>query len=156
MEYELSQLAADDVDAIVSWHYDPPYDFYDMESDPEDLALFTNPENWDDKYAVFDSAGERVGFFSFDVGDDGDILEIGLGMHPASTGKGRGKAFVEAGMEFAAETYDPEIYSLAVATFNERAISVYEDIGFERQETFMQKTNGGEYEFLRMTLSRPL
>ncbi|MFB9805288.1 hypothetical protein ACFFQF_07820 [Haladaptatus pallidirubidus] len=76
MEYEFSSFTADDVDGIVSWHYDPPYDFYDMKSDPEDLALFTNPNNWDNKYAVFDSSGERVGFFSFNL-DDSETLEIG-------------------------------------------------------------------------------
>lgn len=148
MEYEFSPITVDDVDAIVSWHYDPPYDFYDMESDPEDLALFTNPTNWADKYAVFDSTGERVGFFSFELDDGDGTLEIGLGMHPELTGQGHGQSFVEAGLEFAAETYDPEVFSLTVATFNERAISVYADVGFERQET-----NGGEYEFLRMTRS---
>lgn len=149
MKYEFSPLTADDVDDIVSWHYDPPYDFYDMESDPEDFALFTNPNNWDDKYAVFDAERERVGFFSFESADG--TLEIGLGMHPDLTGQGNGKSFVEAGLEFAEVAYHPEEFSLAVATFNERAISVYETLGFEQRETFVQETNGGEYEFLRMT-----
>ncbi|WP_266079650.1 GNAT family N-acetyltransferase [Haladaptatus caseinilyticus] len=133
MEYELSPLTADDVDAIVSWHYDPPYDFYDMESDPEDLALFTNPDNWDDKYAAFDLSGQRVGFFSFELDDDSGTLEVGLGMHPEVTDDGHGQSFVEAGLAFAQDEYNPEQFSLAVATFNERAISVYEDVGFERR-----------------------
>ncbi|WP_435156123.1 GNAT family N-acetyltransferase [Haladaptatus sp. DFWS20] len=125
-----------------------------MESDSEDLALFTNPNNWGDKYVVFDSSGERVGFFSFEL--ENGTLEIGLGMHPELTGQGRGKSFVEAGLGFAAERYDPDGFSLAVATFNERAISVYEEVGFERRETLMQETNGGEYEFFHMTRSRSL
>ncbi len=119
-----------------------------MERDPEDLALFTNPMNWDDKYAVFGADGERVGFFSFEPSEES--LEIGLGMRPDSTGQGIGKSFVEAGLAFARDEYDPEAFSLAVATFNERAISVYENAGFERVETFVQETNGGEYEFLKM------
>ncbi|GKZ14781.1 GNAT family protein [Haladaptatus sp. T7] len=148
MMYEFSPISADDVDAIVSWRYDPPYDFYDMDSDPEDLALFTNPTNWDGYYAVFDGDGERVGFFSFEV--DADTLEIGLGMRPDLTGDGHGQSFVEAGLMFAREEYDPAAFSLSVAAFNERAISVYEAVGFERVETFLQATNGGEYPFVRM------
>ncbi|HZD42735.1 MAG TPA: GNAT family N-acetyltransferase, partial [Methanomicrobiales archaeon] len=137
-----------DVRAIVSWHYDPPYDFYDMESDPEDLALFTNPNNWDGKFAVFNGNGERAGFFSFEFSNGS--LEIGLGMHPELTGQGDGREFVEAGLAFAREEYSPEAFSLAVATFNERAISVYESIGFESDETFVRETNGEEYSFLKM------
>ncbi|MGA9399831.1 GNAT family N-acetyltransferase [Haladaptatus sp.] len=148
MNYEFRPITVDDVRAIVSWHYDPPYDFYDMESDPEDLARFTNPTNWDDKYAVFGADDERVGFFSFEFSDG--TLEIGLGMCPHLTGRGNGRSFVEAGLAFARKEYDPEQFSLAVATFNDRAISVYEKVGFERVEVFVQETNGGEYEFLEM------
>jgi [ribosomal protein S18]-alanine N-acetyltransferase len=148
MQYEFSPISVDDVDAIVSWRYDPPYDFYDMDSDPQDLALFTNPTNWDGYYAVFDGDGGRVGFFTFEFRDG--TLEIGLGMRPDLTGEGRGRSFVEAGLSFAREEYDPEVFSLSVATFNERAISVYEEAGFERVETFLQETNGGECPFVRM------
>ncbi len=148
MHYEFSPISVDDVGAIVSWRYHPPYDFYDMDSDPEDLALFTNPINWDGYYAVFDGDGERVGFFSFEL-DDG-TLEIGLGMRPDLTGDGHGRSFVEAGLAFAREEYGPEEFLLSVATFNERAISVYEEAGFERVEMFLQETNDDEYPFVRM------
>lgn len=148
MQYEFSPISVGDIGAIVSWRYDPPYDFYDMDSDPEDLALFTNPTNWDGYYVVFDGDGGRVGFFTFEF-DDG-TLEIGLGMRPDLTGEGRGQSFVEAGLAFAREEYDPAVFSLSVASFNERAISVYEEVGFERVETLLQETNGGEYPFVRM------
>ncbi|WP_458207205.1 GNAT family N-acetyltransferase [Haladaptatus sp. NG-SE-30] len=151
MDYEFRSFTAEDVDAIVSWHYDPPFDFYDVVSDPDDLTWFTDPDNWDDRYAVFDPDEGRVGFFSFEL-DDG-TLDIGLGMHPDLTGRGHGGSFVEAGLEFARTAYDPDEFALAVAMFNERAISVYESVGFERVGTFLQETNGGEYEFLPMARS---
>jgi ribosomal-protein-alanine N-acetyltransferase len=37
-----------------------------------------------------------------------------------------------------------------VATFNERAIKVYEGVGFVRGRTYCHETNGGVYEFLEM------
>ena len=56
-------------------------------------------------------------------------------------------------MEFARERFAPERFTLAVATFNERAIKVYERAGFARDRVYMHSTNDGEWEFVEM--SRP-
>jgi RimJ/RimL family protein N-acetyltransferase len=37
-----------------------------------------------------------------------------------------------------------------VATFNERAIKVYEGVGFVQGWIYRHETNGGVYEFLKM------
>jgi ribosomal-protein-alanine N-acetyltransferase len=50
------------------------------------------------------------------------------------------------------KTYHPENISLAVATFNKRAITLYERIGFRLTERFDQQTNGSVYPFIRMVL----
>lgn len=149
MNYEFRSFTAADADAIVSWHYDPPFDFYDAASDPDDFAWFTDPDNWDDRYAAFDSDEGRVGFVSYEP--NAGALDTDLGMRPDLTEQGYGESFVEAILDFARAEYDPDEFSLAV--FNERAISVYESVGFERVETFLQETNGGEYEFLAMARS---
>jgi ribosomal-protein-alanine N-acetyltransferase len=125
---------------IDGWRYDPPYDFYDLDADPADRQTFLDPTNWSDTYAVEADDGTLVGFFEFDPTDG--TVEVGLGMHPEYTGRGLGRAFVEAGPEFARDRYDPERFELAVAAFNDRAISVYEALGFERLETDPQATNG--------------
>jgi ribosomal-protein-alanine N-acetyltransferase len=124
-----------------------------MESDPEDRDLFLDDSQWENRsFAVYDDQG-LAGFFTFGTAADGAIVEVGLGMEPSRTGEGRGDAFVEAGLDFARDRYDPEAFRLAVATFNERAIRVYESVGFEQKELFQQETNGGAYEFVAM--SRP-
>ena len=44
----------------------------------------------------------------------------------------------------------PHDAGLSVATFNERAIKVYEGVGFVYGRTYRHETNGGVYEFLDM------
>ena len=65
-------------------------------------------------------------------------------------GKGLGRAFINAGLAFGQEHFSVGVWSLSVATFNTRAIRLYEHVGFTPLTTFLQHTNGGEYEFLRM------
>jgi ribosomal-protein-alanine N-acetyltransferase len=147
MTFHLVPMEASAAERIAEWRYDPPYDLYDLDADPGDHAEFLDPSNWADTYAVEDAAGTLVGFFEF---TPGETVEIGLGMRPDHTGRGLGRAFVEAGLAFASERYGAGAFELAVASFNERALAVYETLGFERLETYSQETNGGEHEFVRM------
>ena len=138
-----------DAQAIANWHYDGIYAFYDMDQDMQDLEELLDPRNWAGKYwAVFNERDELVGFFSFEKEDEAVV--IGLGLKPDCTGKGLGQAFVEAGLEFVKRKSNPTTTRLSVATFNQRAIRVYERVGFKPDGTFLHETNGGQYEFLRM------
>jgi len=135
--------------AIATWHYDGVYAFYDMEQDPEDLEELLDPRSWEDAYyAVSDERGELVGFFCFE--QENDTVSVGLGLRPDLTGRGLGRRFLDAGLLFARKRYRPAAFALSVATFNERAIRLYRQAGFEDAGTFMQETNGGKHEFLRM------
>ncbi|UTF53932.1 GNAT family N-acetyltransferase [Natronosalvus rutilus] len=148
MEFNLVPVTGSAAEKIAEWRYEPPYDFYNLDADPEDYAAFMDPSNWETKFAVEDGDGTLVGFF--DLTPRNQFVEVGLGMHPDLTGQGLGRTFVEAGLRHARDDLEADVFELAVATFNDRAISVYEDIGFEYVETYSQRTNGGEYEFLRM------
>ena len=134
---------------ISRWHYDPPYDFYDATSDPDDLEELLDPRRRKDAYfSVFDDDGVLVGLFQFER--EGARVDIGLGMRPDLTGRGLGGEYLRAGLEFARRRYSPERFTLSVATFNERAILVYERAGFRRNTVYRHNTNGGEYLFLSM------
>ena len=148
-EYLFHQMDDTDADKISDWRYEPPYDFYDWDADPQDLAELQDPTKQRDVYfSVRDNKGQLVGFFQFE--QKGDVLDVGLGLRPDLTGEGRGLEFLLSGLEFAKKRFRPVCFTLSVATFNDRAISVYERAGFQRVEVYLHQTNGGEHEFLCM------
>lgn len=146
-----------DARTIATWRYEPPYDFYDMAADPEDLAELLDPEKRRDYRAAF-LGGELAGFFCFGAAarvpggdyDGKNMVDVGLGLRPDLTGKGLGLDFTRAGLEFARRRFAPASFRLTVAAFNERGILVYERAGFRRVGSFVQRTNGGEQPFLLM------
>jgi ribosomal-protein-alanine N-acetyltransferase len=154
MAFTFKSMQENDAHAIITWHYEAPYDFYNAESDLEDLAELLDPHSWEETYySVFNEQHELAGFFVFKRVDD-ETLEIGLSLRPDLTGKGIGVAFLDAGLAFARDHFATARFCLNVAAFNRRAIRVYERAGFVPLHTFLHQTNGGEYEFLHMV--RPI
>jgi ribosomal-protein-alanine N-acetyltransferase len=148
--YSFKLMSDEDAREICRWHYEPPYDFYDAQSDQDDLEELLDPWRRKEAYfSAFDGSGDLVGFFQFER--DGKTVDVGLGMRPDLTGKGLGVGYLLAGLEFARERFAPERFTLSVTTFNERAIRVYERAGFERGHLYRHHTNGGEYLFLAMS-----
>ena len=134
---------------IAAWRYTPPYDFYAWESDPDDLAELLDPYRREGSYfSVRDGEGALAGFFQFEK--VGETVNVGLGLRPDLTGEGRGLGFLLAGLEFARLRFAPDAFTLSVATFNERAVRVYERAGFRRVKTYTHHTNGGEHQFHSM------
>ncbi len=135
--------------AIRAWRYAAPYDFYDLDADEDDLAEFMHQRNWPGTYfTAHDPEGDLIGNFVYHR--QGTSATVGLGLRPDLTGKGLGTLFVASGLDHGARKLGIEVYTLAVATFNERAITVYRRLRFRTEEEFDQHTNGGVYRFLRM------
>jgi ribosomal-protein-alanine N-acetyltransferase len=149
--FAIRAMTAEDARAIASWRYPEPYDFYDWDRDPGDLAQLLDPAGWGVRYFVADDEHdhELAGFFEFTVTDD--VVEIGLGLRPDLTGQGLGAPFVAAGIEFAEQRFSPRAYALAVAAFNRRAIAVYERAGFRETRRYPHFTAGALHEFVWMT-----
>ncbi|MBJ8205977.1 GNAT family N-acetyltransferase, partial [Bacillus cereus] len=90
-------------------------------------------------YGCCDDQGEFIGYFCFggnaqvpggrdaNLYDGEDVIDIGLGMKPALTGKGMGKEFFKAGIAFATKEFNAKMFRLSVATFNTRAITLYKN-----------------------------
>lgn len=150
MTYSFEVLTQEQAETIAyHWHYDGAYSFYNMTADEEDLAEFLDSESREDAVFAVSEKGEVVGFFSVSEAAD-RTYDVGLGMRPDLTGEGRGTDFLNAGLEFTCTRFNPKRITLSVATFNQRAISLYRKNGFKDMDTVMQATNGSTYEFLQM------
>jgi [ribosomal protein S18]-alanine N-acetyltransferase len=158
LRFTLKPITPDDARAISRWRYGGRYSVYNGDRASVDSLL--EPRLL--YHSVYDEREELSGYFCF--GEDARVsagrrlgvyerepaLDIGLGMRPDLTGQGLGEEFVHAGLRFAKENYSPPAFRLTVATFNQRAIRVYERVGFETVETFGAPTPDGGREWLLM------
>lgn len=138
---------------ILSWRYDKPYDFYNNNVTEEGLQ-----ELLDGSYsALVDENGNLTGFFCTgtsaqvpkgnEVGVyDGNWIDIGLGMNPILTGKGYGSTFFSKVLELVRKEKKELPLRLTVAAFNERAIHLYEKLGFKKESEF----SAGSTKFITM------
>jgi len=146
---------------IMAWHYEAPYTIYNSENDDEfNVEGMLDPRT--PYYAASNEQHEIIGYFCFGTSAipwnnppglymPGDpALAIGLGLRPDQTGKGHGLAYVEAGLDFARQTFQPASFLLYVFPWNERAIRVYERVGFQRVRVLPVSNDFGEVEFLEM------
>jgi [ribosomal protein S18]-alanine N-acetyltransferase len=149
-EFRFRSMTEADAQAIAAWKYPDEYSFYDFTSDLDDLAELLDPVTRAHEYMAVDSEeGTLIGFFQYKRPHD-TRLEIGLGLNPNWTGRGLGGRFLEAGLDYGRRRFAPEQFTLSVATFNRRAITVYERAGFGTVRIFNHETNGGEWEFVEM------
>lgn len=144
----MTQEQAEDI--ATNWHYHWNYSFYDIEADREDFEEFLDPDKRGNSTFAVTKEDELIAFFSVNKVNDG-VFDIGLGMRPDITGKGKSLEFLKAVLGFVQSEHKPAKITLSVATFNQRAIKVYRKVGFRDDGTFMQDTNGSTFEFLKMT-----
>lgn len=144
MSLRIVPITADFVREILSWRYDPPYDFYNFVIAPEDIdkeiAYFLAPEN---RFRQVMRDGVPIAGFS--LGLDGQVpggdysakaLDIGLGIRPDLTGQGFGGDVVRAIVDFAIKLDAPPALRVTIAAFNERAQRVWQKAGFREVSRF--------------------
>jgi RimJ/RimL family protein N-acetyltransferase len=137
-------------DEVAGRRYEPPYDFYDLASAPRDEAAMRDPARAAHHRAVLEDEGGRLDAFSyFDRHED--VVEVGIGLRPDLTGRGLGEPFLRAQLAYAAEQWSPLTFRLFVAVWNERAIRIYERLGFREVGRETRRFElVGEHEFLQM------
>lgn len=158
MQLQIEPISKQDAEAVSQWRYDDPYALYSLS--PSDVDWLLQPQlNY---HSVRREDGEIVGYFCFgpdaqvpaghELGlyRDQEALDVGLGMRPDLTGQGLGMPFLQAGLEYAKKKYAPSRFRLTVATFNHRAIRLYEKAGFEPVSVFRSTVGAEHLEFLLM------
>jgi RimJ/RimL family protein N-acetyltransferase len=135
---------------VARWQYEPPYDFYDLASDPGDAAAMSDPARFGHYRAVLEDGDEKLdAFWYFDW--HGDVVEVGIGLRPDLTGRGRGESFLRAQLAYATSQWSPASFRLFVAAWNERANRLYQRLAFREVARETRRFElVGEHEFLRM------
>lgn len=143
MKLYIEHMNEEMANEILNWKYEKPYDFYNNEVTDEAMQ-----ELLDGTYhALVDEVRQLIGFFCignsaqvpignrFGVYID-DYVDMGLGMNPNLVGKGNGFEFCAYILKFIKENYKGTPIRLTVAKFNQRAIHLYEKLGFVFQHEF--------------------
>lgn len=160
MELNIKRMSYDEVKQISKWVYKEPYSIYSMDGSDNCIGELLN-ENY---FSVSDKNGYLIGYYcfgapaqvsagnQFSVYDFKDITDIGLGMSPNLCGQGLGLKFFNSGLGFASNKLSAKRFRLTVATFNQRAIKVYQQAGFEKVNSFERISETGKIDFWVMIL----
>ncbi|MGT9658487.1 GNAT family N-acetyltransferase [Enterococcus faecalis] len=105
------------------WKYPGVYAFYDMTADPEDYEELIHPDQRGDHYFQVSCNEELFGFFCVFQENHSETIEFGMGIKPEHTGQGLGQKYLEAVLIYLIENYCFTSIRLAVAEFNQRAIT---------------------------------
>lgn len=132
--YAMDQPAASE---ISSWKYAKPYDFYNVDDD-QGIEEFLNGSYFKilesgvlTGYCCFGNSAVVPAGSQYGAYPNNGAVDVGLGMKPELTGRGRGSAFVSSILEFAQSEFGATLFRLTVAHFNERAIALYRKLGFQ-------------------------
>jgi len=152
-EFVIRPMTAADAHSIATWRYPGEYSFYDADADPDDLAELLDPAEWGRRYFAADELAGPTLAGVLVVKLTGPVAESGLQRRPDLTGRGLGESYLRACLHFASAALGAQSYTLAVAAFNRRAITLYERAGFQEVDRFEHFTNGGRHAFIRMARS---
>lgn len=145
-----------DARTIISWRYEPPYNFYNNLQQDAEIDYLLHPQN--NFYSILDAAGELVAYCSF--GQDGQViggdyrdeaLDIGFGIRPDLTGRGKGVEYAKAVLEFADNLSESKAFRVTIAAFNKRAIRVWQKLEFEHQQSFERDSDRMQFIILMRT-----
>lgn len=147
--------------AICQWRYPEPYSLYNMDAGSECIeelmsGMYFYALDQESNLAGYICAGHAArvpGGYAIGLYDDNACLDIGLGLDPVRTGKGYGLQYLNQALCFFSTHYHANEFRLVVATFNDRAIRVYERTGFKKGPCFISKVDDQELEFMAMTYS---
>ncbi|HFI2438492.1 TPA: GNAT family N-acetyltransferase [Streptococcus suis] len=114
------------------WRYQPPLDAYTISANPKIYAEMISPEARGDRFFAVIRNAALMGYFCID--QDGETVDIRLGMKPSLTGKGNGRAFYQAIEDYLVEHVHPASIKLTVASSHQVAQKLFHTLGFAERE----------------------
>ncbi|SHG18669.1 GNAT family N-acetyltransferase [Ornithinibacillus halophilus] len=143
MSYIIKKMTQKHAIEILTWKYEKPYDFYNNVLSGDALLELQNGSY----RTVHSPTRELIGFFCFgssaqvhsknhkEIYKD-NCLDIGIGMKPERTGQGNGHLFFANILQCIEEEFPKSVIRLTVASFNKRAIHLYEKFNFVQVHEF--------------------
>jgi [ribosomal protein S18]-alanine N-acetyltransferase len=141
---------------IANWQYNEPIALYSGDGSEETIQEYLDGTY----YAVLDPHEQLFGFYC--TGNNAQVpgahginvyqkhaIDVGVGMNPKNVGKGFGEAFLQYILTQIKKNEREIDIRLTVATFNYRAIHLYEQIGFTVEKLF--KANEIEFQVMYKT-----
>lgn len=148
--FEFQPIDESSVRAILNWRYEPPYDIYNDLEEGASLQYFLHPQN--NFYKIMTVNSELVGYCSFGqdeqvAGGDyyDEALDMGMGIRPDLTGRGKGIEYANAVLEFGEGLLKPKALRVTIAAFNKRALRLWQKLEFEHQQSFERKCDGMQF-----------
>jgi [ribosomal protein S18]-alanine N-acetyltransferase len=146
MKLSVEEMTKERAMDSLQWTYEPPYDFYNVDCNEETIL-----ERMDGSFQTVIDEDRLIGFFCtgdsarVPAGEDagvyhGNAVDLGLGMNPEWTGRGNGYAFGSFIIDHILSDDSSISIRLSVATFNKRAIRLYENLGFIKDDSFRTDT----------------
>lgn len=147
MVYNFRRVTKEDVEDFLGWKYEGIYSFFDNDYSQAKINYIKSFPEDENVYSVYNEKDELVGNCAVYLNEK---ATFSVQMRPCLTSKGYGREFMNSFLDFAKEKYDLNSIGLTVLKFNERALKLYSNLGFEVTEEFIGRTVSGEKEFIAM------
>lgn len=147
-------------DQIMNWSYPKPYSIYSFSPSQELKQELLNGEYYYVTTDMSDMNRELIGYVCYGASaripipeameyyQDKSFVDIGLGIKPEICGTGKGANFLSEAMDYKDNDNKEIKYRLTVVAFNERAIKVYQRVGFIKIGQFTRKSDGQLFDIM--------
>lgn len=157
LQYSFGSMSAPAALRIADqWKYEPPYDFYNPSANAQSYEDFTNPEKWPGVFQLAKIDGQEAGYFHSELAETADgsgiTADLTLGLNPELTDQGLGAGFTTACLIRLRELH-PEVTTVTaeIPEFDVRALSVFEECGFEVIGRQKRIAGGAKFQILLLS-----
>lgn len=134
------------LEEITLWKYEKPYDIYNLQQN----EYLKDSGTWGVEQFVLEENNNIIAYVSCQMIDKD--MWVGWSLRPELCGKGIGKDFVKKCIDelINIKNYKYNYIFLKVASWNARAIKVYEKLGFIKYDKLVRLENNTYTEYLIM------